>query len=142
MLSLRESMRVQKTNAFHGPISVNLVQNISNGRTCHHESTMPHFQHGDIYEQCCDLPTDPRERATFECFSATRRLKGSRRLLAFLTRYGASRNNSRLGLFTSLAICCIISIATSDNIVILNNQTHLEPSEHYLPTSYRLGLEV
>jgi hypothetical protein len=135
-------MRVKNTNAFHGSIAVNLVQNISNPRTCQIESTMSPFRCVEIYEQCCDLPTDPRERATFECFSATRRLKGSRRLLAFLARYGALRNNSRLGLFISLAICCIISIAISDNIVTLTNQTHLEPSEHYLPMSYRLGLEV
>jgi len=88
------------------------------------------FRCAEIRGRYCDLPMDPGERATFEYFSAIRPLQRSLRFLAYLVRYGAIKNYSRLGLFMSLAISCIISITTSDNILILKNESDPEPSGH------------
>ena len=110
-------MRVRNTNAFHGSITMNSLQDISNRRRYRLESTESPFRRVESYERYCDLSTDLGERATLENFSATRRLRGSLRLLASLIIYSAMKNNSRLGLFMSFAIC--ISITRSDNIVIL-----------------------
>jgi len=73
-------MRVRNTNAFHGSITVNLLQNISNRRRYRLESTKSPFRSVESYERYCDLSTDLGGRATFECISATRRLRGSLRL--------------------------------------------------------------
>jgi len=120
---------------------MNLDQNISNPSTCHLESTMSLFLCAEIYGQCCDLSMDPGGRATFESFPAILPLQSNVRLLTFPVRHRAIRNYSRLGLFMSLAISCIISITTSDNILILKNESDPEPSGDCLLMPCHLCLE-
>ena len=81
LMNFEERVIVQNTDAFRGSIAMNLVQSISNRRRCHFESTMSLFHCAEIYEQCGDSSMGPGGRATFECFSATRRLRGGLRLL-------------------------------------------------------------
>ena len=87
-MSSKERMGAKNTDVSRGSIGANLDRNTSILGMFRHESTMLRFRCAGIHEQCCDFSRDLEERATFECFAAIRRLRGSLKLSAFLVSKG------------------------------------------------------